>query len=269
MLETLPARTQNSTDDIGLDKVSQEGLAHREARDEIDSSPFGATLQPQEPKSSYPESQSYASEGESNARLNAIKPTAMPKKRNLSREHQSMLSANHLFMNKLVQKNLLDHEYASSTVSGKFLPGKLEHILIGDMKGGAHHLPTLVAMNENQKTIVASQIYDESKNIPRDKQQFSARLKQGILSNGVFRSDVVKIGVDDIAYKKAGPTRFFPNEWSAQQVIDTIIKVADTPPKSFDKERKYYTHEAVIDGVKTRVITTSDNRIITAYPRSA
>ncbi len=196
-----------------------------------------------------------------------ITPNMMAKKKAVSAEkRESRRELNAKFMDKLAANGLLDENFETSEVANRFVPGMLEHVLVGDHRGGAHHLPTLVALDKNGDSTVASRIYDPSIPASREDQLFAARMKQGVLTNGTFRPDVLRIAVDGKTYKKAGIPSFFPNEWSTQQVIENIMAVANTEPVARNEERKNDVHEAVIDDVLVRVIVGIGGKIVTTYP---
>jgi hypothetical protein len=90
------------------------------------------------------------------------------------------------------------------------------------------------------------------------------RKKQSIRSNGVFRPKIVEIN----GQEKLAGSAMFPNEWSTEDVVKAIVKVAKSAPEKHDFERASYTHNGEVDRVQISVITGENSgKIITASPK--
>jgi len=169
----------------------------------------------------------------------------------------------------LAESGLVSREFVQSGALDRFGSDEptganaLTHILIGDEDGGAHHLPTLLALGIEGRTI-ASRISDPAR---PDITLAQFRKDQTVKPNGAFRALHVAVkGQDGVDYGKLGGSSMFPSEWSTQKVLESVIATADTAGKH-DPVRESYAHSAEVDGVKIRVITDDKTgKVITAFP---
>ena len=178
------------------------------------------------------------------------------------------LEQHHLWLS-LVEKGLISEEfYQSGAVDSFFVDKKtgaaaLLHILIGDEYGGAHHLPTILAL-EIPGREVASIIFDPEN---PNKSQSEFRKAQKAKLSGVFRAMHIEIADNDgTMLSKDKGSSMFPNEWNTQRVVESLIHVSKMPGE-LDEVRGSVVHVAEVDGVKLRVITDSNTgKIITGFP---
>lgn len=170
----------------------------------------------------------------------------------------------------LVEKGLISDEFYRSGALDRFGSDEatggdaLSHILIGDELGGMHHLPTVMELGIQGRT-VSSLVGDAN----RPKVSYSKfRREQRVKDSGAYRALGVEIqGPDGTKFSKLEGSSMFPNDWTTEKVLQSIVTVADTPGKH-DPERKSLFHEAEVDGVKVRVVTDEKTgKIITASPK--
>jgi hypothetical protein len=170
----------------------------------------------------------------------------------------------------LAEKGLVSEEFYHSGALDRFGSDEatgidaLSHILIGDDEGGAHHLSTIMALDIRGRTI-ASTLAEEAR---PHKTQAQLRGEQRVGHNGVFRANQVVIdGVNGVAYQKLRGSTMFPNEWSTQQVLESIVAAADSPG-TYNPARESFTHVSEINGVSIQAITDAKTgKIITACPK--
>lgn len=167
------------------------------------------------------------------------------------------------FVGQLVHNGLISEDLADSGeldvfyIDPKTHYDTLIHILAGDQDGGVHHLPTAMVMTD--KVSAASQLTG-SKNLTAPKLQ----RRQAIRQNGTSHPRIVIID----GKKKTLGSALFPNEWSTEDVIRSIITVSRMTPDYHDLERASYIHNGTLDGVDIQVVTSESNgKIITAFPK--
>jgi hypothetical protein len=167
----------------------------------------------------------------------------------------------------MVEKGLLSEEFYTSGAADKFAIDEetqqdaIRHILIGDMNGGAHHLPTLVELEAGRNVTVASML-------PRPepiKNLGLLRYQQGIRDNGTFRAKDVRIADDDgYVLRKSRGSIMFPNDWTTQHVLESVLRVSSNPAKN---SGELYRHTATVDDVKITVLTDPEtSKIVSAFP---
>jgi Bacterial EndoU nuclease len=142
----------------------------------------------------------------------------------------------------------------------------LKHILIGSNRGGLHHLPTNIEIG-NVDTKISSSIGSfKLTSKPLSKHRSSQKIKD----NGVYRAGDIVIETDDgnRHIKKAG-SNMFPNDWTTQQVLESILLVAKEPGQLVGQEinNPRIIHRGNINDVNIEVITSPDTgNVITAFP---
>jgi hypothetical protein len=170
----------------------------------------------------------------------------------------------------LVGNGLVSKEFYTSGKMDAFelneMTGKdsLTHLLVGDGRGGGHHLPTMMAL-ETKGVTVASQVHDP-KNPGVGTDDF--RRRQEVRRNGSYQA--LQVEVTDPrtgrGMKKLGGSSMFPNEWSTQDVLEAVVQVSRTKGK-YDEVRRSNTHQATVNGVTIRAATDKKTgKILTAYP---
>ncbi len=137
----------------------------------------------------------------------------------------------------------------------------LEHVLAGNERGGAHHIPSALALGAN--------VSFASKYTPNRKHRTHAEEEAYRVSNVV---------IDGVS-KEHGST-VFPDSWATEQVLDALVLALGTQPLRTQEanifEKQFFDihfHEAVIDNVRIRLIARSapilndgSPEIITAHP---
>jgi hypothetical protein len=168
------------------------------------------------------------------------------------------------FTEQLVEKGMISQEYASSGALDSFgmneqsCSDALVHVLVGDGRGGGHHLRTMVEMGNN----TAASVIQTRDNRPYNK----LKAEQSVRPSGVFRARYVQLNGN----RKQGISAMFPNEWSTEDVLRAIVGTAYTPPLEHDFERSSYVHISEVNGVRVRVVTDEKSgKIITAAPKVA
>jgi len=200
--------------------------------------------------------------------------TALPSRASLveaapSVTEQADFGPSHLGLS-LVEKGLISEEFFQSSAMEQFNYDEatgtdaLSHILIGDETGGAHHLPSLLALGVDGRTI-ASMISDPAR---PDKRQSHFRKEQKVKPDGTYKALHIAVrGQDGIEYRKLNGSTMFPNEWNTQKVLESILAASDVPG-THDPIRESYAHLAEVDGVKVTVWTDDKTgKIITGFPK--
>lgn len=145
----------------------------------------------------------------------------------------------------LVNEGLVSSEFYVSGAMDKFeldeRTGKdtLIHMLVGDQRGGGHHLPTSMAL-ESKGSAVASVIADP-KEPHRSLTDF--RSEQQVRHSGAYRALHVEVPDSRTGrpLKKVGGSSMFPNDWTTEKVLSSVIRVAGAPGR-YDEKRRSYTH---------------------------
>ncbi len=173
-----------------------------------------------------------------------------------------------LFALALVENELISEPFYTSGALDVFDIDKVRggdaliHILVGNKYSGGHHLPTIVNLDMEGR-FIGSKIYSNNKNNSLPK----LRTKQKVNSNGVYRALQFSMisNVGDLKTKHRGST-MFPNEWTTQEVLESIIEISKSN-KMYDYYRDVYSHDGEVRGVKLRVITDErTGKIIKAWP---
>ncbi len=134
----------------------------------------------------------------------------------------------------------------------------MRHILIGDDEKGGHHLRSIIELEVDDR-VFASQIRPEESGSKRPLTYYRKRQKIG--ENGTYNCKVVEIN----GVKKAGGSSMFPDDWSEQDVLNSVVEVAKTEPVFQDE--LVNIHRATENGVNIQVVTSRlFGRIISAYP---
>ncbi len=180
-------------------------------------------------------------------------------------ERQNLASA-------LLANGLISQEFYDSGALDYFLLNEqaqfdgLSHILLGDERGGAHHLRTLQVLGVDSLE-VASAVKD-----PRFPGKSFARVvrEQAVRDNGVYRPmHIVSAREQDghtVRLTKEGGSTMFPDEWSTQEVLEAIIEVSkmDGVPSAQDDAEM---HEGTVRGVRMRVFTQpTTGKIMSGVP---
>ncbi len=182
------------------------------------------------------------------------------------------------FVSSLREKRLISEDLINSGGLDLFLINPkvgydgLIHILIGDRRGGAHHLPTILALEAEGRTI-ASKIYDPSRKTTRTGELMSRELQyelnkkdQQTRENGVYTCRIVIFENDGKIYEKLFGSSMFPDTWSTEKVIKAILETYRNGWKTVELDT--IIHEATIDGVKIRVVSDArTGKIKTAMPK--
>lgn len=189
---------------------------------------------------------------------------------------QALEQRRHQFVDELVTKGLISDEFARSGMLEQFdisqETGKdtLIHIFRGDWRGGIHHLSTYIALDSSGREVeVAARVADDSKDTTYE----DLRGFQSAKGNGVYNLLHIRIRDTDpltgerTEYIKQTGSTMFPDQWSAEQIVRSIVVVAQTKPTKYDSERQVYTHTGLVDGVKIQVMSDEvTGKIIAAYP---
>jgi hypothetical protein len=167
------------------------------------------------------------------------------------------------FVNQLVACDVISTELEASGALDRFIIDPqadydaLSHILIGDEQGGAHHLQTIMIMNVPDR-MIASQLTG-SKTLSDGKLQ----RRQAVQADGTFHPRQIVI---DGKEKMLG-SAMFPNEWSTENVIESLLAVSMLAPSQHDRERGTFIHEGIVGGVGIRVICDEKTgKIVTGFP---
>ncbi len=171
------------------------------------------------------------------------------------------------FANVLQEQGLVSPELVDSGMIDMFARDDsvgmdtLEHILVGDEQGGGHHLRTMNDLGLEDRTVMSEINPGGDPERPIHKKLVR---EQSIRPNSAFRSRIVEIGDK----QKVGGSAMFPNEWSTEDVINSIAAVALTPPAKHDLERLSFIHQGEVNGVRIQVVTSeATGKIITAAPK--
>ena len=168
----------------------------------------------------------------------------------------------------MVARKLISQSFSDSGILDLFsldeAKGRdaLPHILIGDEYGGAHHLRTIDEL-EVEGRQVASTIARPVKS----KRPSYYRQAQKVQDNGVFRAKVVRIkGADGNLMEKETGSIFFPDEWTTQELLESVVEVSKTPGEH-NPDTRAYTHKGTSRGVPM-IVNTDDTtgKIVAARP---
>lgn len=149
------------------------------------------------------------------------------------------------------------------------------HILIGDSKGGCHHIPSTISSGLQGDRIIASSYPAARAAEPGAKSEGHYRRRQRIDSQGVSHPGIIELPGEEPGepnVEKNGGGAMFPNEWTGEQVLRAAVSVADGPGE-FNEETGSTIHKGEVEGVRVMVATRPDpynpdvNKIITAVPR--
>jgi len=177
------------------------------------------------------------------------------------------------FVEDLVVAGSISSEYAQSGELNEFAINEetgsdaLSHILVGDHRGGAHHMRTVDELDMGGSRVFASEIHDPD-NPKKPLRRF--RKSQRVHPNGTFRCNIVEIEDEGVVMKKLGGSTMFPQEWSAERVLKSVVNVSRGEPTRYDPERQSSVYEGSVDDVPIRlvkdhktgkIITASVNRI--------
>jgi hypothetical protein len=172
----------------------------------------------------------------------------------------------------LVDKNLIPGELYESGALENFAIDEatqtdaLKHLLTGDENGGAHHLPTLIELGVENVSI-ASMIQPQE-SLKRQMSPGLLRKEQKIKENGTFKALDIRVSdTNGNTLRKVGGSTMFPNEWSTQQVIESILQASQVPGEEVE-DKNITRHTSKINGVK--IVAVTDNKtgkILTGYPR--
>jgi hypothetical protein len=135
----------------------------------------------------------------------------------------------------------------------------LIHLLVGDQNGGAHHMRSIFELGMSNVG-VASEVR------PGADAATQARLRrqQKARPNGEYKSRVILIN----GQRKEGGSSMFPEAWTAEEVIQSVVSTAKEEPSSHDSVRRSYVHKKVVNGVKIRAVTSQETgKIVTASPK--
>lgn len=169
----------------------------------------------------------------------------------------------------LVVHGMISEEFSRSGALDRFAIDEtlgrdaLPHILIGDEYGGAHHLPTITGLD-----VEGRQVFSTVSNPDSHKKRSDYRSAQRVQKSGVFEAKNVLItDRTGNAVRKAAGSKFFPNEWTSQDVLEAIIATAGQPPIQHTPDTRSYTHAAHVGGVNV-VAYTDDltGKIVAARP---
>ena len=186
------------------------------------------------------------------------------------------------FVNSLLQCELITQAFVETgaleqfNIDQKTGVDALSHILVGDLTGGFHHLPTATALELTRS--VGSWVLNPDasmKSVPWHEQYANLREKQSVRRSGVYYAKYVGIGTGEIdpgtGYEKtrtkSGGSNMFPDTWNTQQVLSAIIETVDRGLSRLAKEGDRYIYNHIIGDVPIQVMTrASDGKIIAAYP---
>ncbi len=159
----------------------------------------------------------------------------------------------------LLKKGLISQKFYDSGKMNAFAVDentgiyRLKHMLEGDETGGLHHLPTVIALGTEGRT-VGSKIYNPA-NPTKKRRDYRSEQKER--ENGVFQAYTVEVTSDDgEVYAKDHGSFMFPNEWSTQQVIESVIAATgENGVWEYDPQRDTTIHKAMINGVPVCAVT--------------
>ena len=142
----------------------------------------------------------------------------------------------------------------------------LLHMLVGDEYGGAHHIPSIMALDSSPVRI-ASLSQDDGR-LRRTYSKGDLRREQTERSNGVFKSlDVLVVDDEGRELQKSGGSVMFPNDWNTEKVIRAVIKVSQVPGE-IRQDNHAIKHIAKVDDVQIIVVTDIiSGKILTGFPK--
>src|ERR1019366_7088969 len=119
------------------------------------------------------------------------------------------------FLASLVHAGLISKKFAESGLVEKFAINEvaqtdaMKHVLIGDINGGVHHLPTVMGLDVGNVSVASKIAHSQ----PADGSLGTLRNRQRVQHNGVFRAGHVHISYreGDVRIKGRGSV-MFPNE---------------------------------------------------------
>lgn len=191
-------------------------------------------------------------------------PETTAPKNEMAAERERLVAA-------MVEKNLISKEFSESGALEAFEMNQasgvdaMRHILIGDETGGAHHLATILDLEIEGRQISAPIANPDKPNKGLDKY----RKEQEMRPNGVYRAKGVLI-TDSAGqvFNKEGGSHFFPDSWTAQDVLEAAITVSKMPPSEHHPDFRSYTHKGEVKGVKVSVhVDDMTGKIRAAFPR--
>lgn len=186
----------------------------------------------------------------------------------------------------LVEAGSISRKFAESGIPDMFAFNDdqeldtIKHILVGDERGGLHHLRTVVELEAPQRT-AASMLLDKHNT---SKTRGQIQRDQNIRANGTCKPRLVTImDRQKLSYKSvvsdAGSPKgaenalsgsvMFPDDWSAEYVLCVVARAAQNVAAKTDIERQSITHESYeVGGVKVVAVTDlNTGKIIAGYPR--
>lgn len=198
----------------------------------------------------------------------ALAPSINPEANQSPTGMEKLIHARHEFTDKLVEKGLISEEFVRSGALQMFaLDAKsgrdgLSHMLVGDLSGGAHHLPTILEMEA--RTIVYTKL-------ERINSFLEAKARHSVQPTGEFYANGIKIkgrpGKRRGKYfTKLNGSSFFPNEWTTEDVLRSALTVLRTSPGRKISDKNEYNHQGYVNGVAIRVVANNNGRILSAFP---
>jgi hypothetical protein len=177
----------------------------------------------------------------------------------------------------LVTKQLISADYAASGALDSFhIDGltdsdSLRHILIGDQNGGAHHLPTIIGLEVEGRTIASK--YARGVNPGNSESYYPGRKDyqddQAVQINGVYKAKDVQITKDGKKLEKLSGSTMFPDTWNVEKVLEAVKEVGRT--EQLDAKNigqvSLTMHRGEVDGVDIKVTKhAKSGKIVTAFP---
>lgn len=160
----------------------------------------------------------------------------------------------------LVESGLLQTRFEPNrprSANSLYQVGGLMHILLGDAAGGLHDIDTLhdaglAGADQDTKVVSISQRY-----------QGKPDIKYGLPVDEDKDGDI-----DRVDLKVAKGKTQFPENWTTDDVLLSIIAISELPPEPQKpgSQSQANFHTGVYNGIKVCVITNSAGEIVTGYP---